>query len=286
VWTWHEQLKRRSGDAYLNTCMICRAHSFLFCRIQTPAFSDWLVFFACVCVRNIWRGVQAMFLNSCMIHRAPSFFFGRIQTLPFQTDRLFYCVDMCQEQLNMRWGNAYFNQCIISRAQSIFFWSHSDSCLFWPIIFVLACVCVRSTWRGVQAMPIWIHVRSATHDPFLCCHIQTPAFADRPFLFLRVNVSRAGEEAFRRCLFEYMSQSIFFGPHTDSCLVWQTILFPVCMCHGQLCQEHLKRRSGDAHLNTSMIRRAQSFFFGLIQTLAFSDRPFIKSRVYVSGAVE
>jgi len=39
-------------------------------------------------------------------------------------------------------------------------------------------------------------------------------------------------------------------------------------------------------LNTSMIRRAQSFFFGLIQTLAFWDRPFIKSRVYVSGAVE
>jgi len=83
-----------------------------------------------------------------------------------------------------------------------------------------------------------------------------------------------------------MSQSIFFGPHTDSCLVWQTILFPVCMCHGQLCQEHLKRRSGHAYLNTSMIRRAQSFFFGLIQTLAFSDRPFIWSRVYVSGAVE
>jgi len=138
----------------------------------------------------------------------------------------------------------------------------------------------------LQAMPIWIHVWSAAQDPFLCCRIQTSAFADRPFLILRVNVSRAGEGAFRRCLFEYMSQSIFFGPHTDSCLVWQTILFPMCMCHGQLCQEHLKRRSGDAYLNTSMICRAQSFFFGLIQTLAFSDRPFIKSRVYVSGAVE
>jgi len=206
------------------------------------------------------------------------FFLTSYRFWPFQTDRLFYCVGMCQEQLKRRWGNTYFNQCIISRAQSNFCWSHSDSCLFGPTIFVLACVCVRSTWRGVEAMPIWIHLWSDTHDPFLCYRIQTPAFADQPFLFLRVNVSRAGEEPFRRCLFEYMSQSNFFGPHTDSCLVGQNILFPVCMCHGQLCQEYLKRRSGDAYLNTtstSMIRRVQSFFFGLIQTLAFSDRPFI-----------
>ena len=72
--------------------------------------------------------------------------------------------------------------------------------------FFLAYVCVRSTWGAVQAMAIWIHVWSAAHDPFLCCRTQTPALADRPYLFLRVNVSRAGEEAFRRCLFEYMSR--------------------------------------------------------------------------------
>ena len=55
-------------------------------RLQ-PFLTDWF-YFACVCVRNIWRGVQAMFLNSCMIRRAPSFFFGRIHTLAF-SDRLF-----------------------------------------------------------------------------------------------------------------------------------------------------------------------------------------------------
>jgi len=144
------------------------------------------------------------------------FFLAAYRLWPFQTDRLLYCVGMCQEHLKRRWGNAYFNQCIISRAQSNFFWSHSDSCLFWPTIFFLACVCVRSTWRGVQAIPIWIHVWSAAHDPFQCCHIQTPAFADRPFLFFRVNVSRAGEEAFRRCLFEWCDRCLLITKTLES----------------------------------------------------------------------
>jgi hypothetical protein len=43
-------------------------------------------------------------------------------------------------------------------SQSIFFGPHTDSCLFWPTIFFLACVCVTGSWTGVQAMPFWIHV--------------------------------------------------------------------------------------------------------------------------------
>ena len=49
-------------------------------------------------------------------------------------------------------------------------------------------------------------------------------------LIWRENVSQVGEEAFRRCVFEYMSQSIFFGPHTDSCLFWPTNFFFACVC--------------------------------------------------------
>jgi len=158
------------------------------------------------------------------------FFLASCRLWPFQTDHLLNCVCMCQEQLNRRWGESYVNQCIICCAQSNIFWSHTDSCILWPTIFVLACVCVRSTWGAVQAMPMWIHVWSAAHDPFLFCRIQTASFSDRSLWIWRENVSRAGEEAFRRCIFEYMSQSIFFGTHTDSCLFWLTIFFLACVC--------------------------------------------------------
>jgi len=42
------------------------------------------------------------------------------------------------------------------------------------------------------------------HNLFFLGRIQTPVFSDRPFFFLRVYVSRTVEQAFRRCLFEYM----------------------------------------------------------------------------------
>jgi hypothetical protein len=163
-------------------------------RLQ-PFLTDWF-FFACVCVRNIWRGVQAMFLNSCMIRRAPSFFFGRIQTLafsdrpfillrgyvsgavkealrqclfqsmynqprtikffliafrllPFLTDHFCSCVCVCQEHLKRRSGDAYLNTCMIRHTRSIFVLPHTDSCLCWPTIFVLACECVKGRWGGL-----------------------------------------------------------------------------------------------------------------------------------------
>ena len=42
------------------------------------------------------------------------------------------------------------------------------------------------------------------HILFFLGRIQTPVFSDQPFFFLRVYVSRAVEQAFRRCVFAYM----------------------------------------------------------------------------------
>ena len=138
-----------------------------------------------------------------------------------------------------------------------------------------SCVCVCQEHLKRRSGDAFLNTCMIRRTRSIFVRIQTASFSDWSLLFWLENMSRAGEEAFRQRIFEYMSQSIFLGPHTDSCLVWQTILFPVCICHGQLCQEHWKRRSEDSYLNTYMIRCAQSLFFGLIQTLAFSDRKFI-----------
>ena len=159
------------------------------------------------------------------------FFVAAYRLWLFQTDCLFYCVGMCQEQLKRRWGNAYFNQCIISCAQTIFFWSHSDSFLFWPTI-----------------------------------------------LFLRVCVSGALEEAFRRCLFEYM----WNPPHTiHFCFAGYRLLpfLTDLYCSSvRMCHRQVKRPSGDVYLNTCH----NLFFLGRTQTPVFSDWPFFFLRVYVS----
>jgi len=81
------------------------------------------------------------------------FCFAAYRLLPFLTD--LYCsgVRMCHGQVKRPSGDAYLNTC---------------------------------------------------HNLFFLGRIQTPVFSDRPFFFLRVYVSRAVEQAFRRCLFEYM----------------------------------------------------------------------------------
>jgi len=91
-------------------------------------------------------------------------------------------------------------------------------------------------------MPIWILVWSAAHDPFLFCRIQTASFSDRSLLIWRENVSRAGEEAFRRYIFEYMSHHNLFvlGRIQTPVFSDRPFFSCVCICHGQL-----NRRSGD-----------------------------------------
>jgi len=118
VWMCQVQVKRPLGDAYLNTC-----HNLFFLgHIQIPVLCDRPLCFPCVyvtgsCVRNIWRGVQAMSIWIHLWYAVHSpFFLASYRLWPVQTDHLFNRVCMCQEQLNRRWGESYFNQCIICRA--------------------------------------------------------------------------------------------------------------------------------------------------------------------------
>jgi len=212
------------------------SQSIFLTRIHTPVLCDRPYCFPCVCetgscVRNIWRGVQAMpiWIHLWSAVHSP-FFLASYRLWPFQTDHLFNRVCMCEEQLNRRWGESYFNQCIICRAQSIFFWLHTDSCRLWPTIFVLACVCVRSTWGAVQAMPIWIHVWSAAHDPFFVLpHTDC-------FLFWLIFIVLAWEcvtgrwRGLQAMHIWIHVTTYFFGPHTDPCLFWPTIFFLAFVC--------------------------------------------------------
>jgi len=126
----HEQLKRRSGDAYLNTCTIHRAQSQFFCRIHTPAFSDRLFYFFRVYMS---RAVEESF-RRCLfeyMYNSPrtNHFLATYTPLPFLTAHSFFCACICHKQLKRRSGNAHLKTCIIRRAQPIYL-ARTHSCLF------------------------------------------------------------------------------------------------------------------------------------------------------------
>jgi len=99
-----------------------------------------------------------------------------------------------------------------------------------------------------------------TRSMFVVPHTDSSS-ADRPFLFLRVNVSRVGEEAFRRCLFEYMSQSIFFGPHTFFFDLPHTI--HVCFAAFSLIWRENVSQAGEETFRRCIFEyMSQSIFFG------------------------
>ena len=58
--------------------------------------------------------------------------------------------------------------------------------------------------HGQVKRPLGDAYLNTCHNLFFLGRIQTPVFSDQPIFFLRVYVSRAVEQAFRRCLFEYM----------------------------------------------------------------------------------
>ena len=151
-----EQLNRRWGESYFNQCIICRAQSNFFGRIQTPAVCDrpFLFLRVCVCQEHLRSRSGNAYLNTCMIRRTRSIF-----VLSHTDCFLFWPIfmDLAWECVTGRWRG--FRRCIFEyMSQSIFFGPHTDSCLFWPTIFFLACACVTGSWTGVQAMPFCIHV--------------------------------------------------------------------------------------------------------------------------------
>ena len=84
-----------------------------------------------------------------------------------------------------------------------------------------ACMCMLFVRVRARASALMRVRMQAFFGPHTFCfdlpHTIHVCFA-ASLLIWRENVSQAGEEAFRRCIFEYMSQSFLFGPHTDYCL--------------------------------------------------------------------
>jgi hypothetical protein len=137
-------------------CNLPRTSNFCL-TASTLLVSDRLVFVvACERGTSSWRGVQAMpiwILVWSAVHTL--FFFAAYWLQPFRLTAFFLflrfcsCVCVCQEHLKRRSGDAYLNTCMIRRTRSIFVLPHTDSCLCWPTIFVLACECVKGRWRGL-----------------------------------------------------------------------------------------------------------------------------------------
>ena len=104
-------------------------------------------------------------LEPCVTYH---FFFcvAAYRILPLLTDHSCSCVWMCQGQEKRPLGDAYLNTC-----HNLFFWGRiqtpvlSDRPFCFPCVFVTG-NCVRNIGRGVQRIPIWIHIWSAAHSPF------------------------------------------------------------------------------------------------------------------------
>jgi len=128
----------------------------------------------------------------------------------------------------------------------------------------------------------WVHKIAASNRIFFD-RIQTPDFSDRPFLFWRVCVSGALEEAFRRCLFEYM----YDPPHTIHVCFAAYRLLPLltdhfCSCVW-MCQGQVKRPLGDAYLNTCH----NLFFLGRIHFFwSATHDPCLFCRIFIDLAWE